>query len=198
MYSSLTSTRKLGSITRNLIWQSALLMVLLACGCASTDQRPANIPTNDVPDDLRVNGRIVAAVHATGFQVYTAKADATGKLAWTLKAPDATFDDGMELKGKHYAGPTWESDSDGSKVVAKKLSEHASPTAGAVPWLLLEAVRHEGKGIMSDVTFIQRIHTAGGKAGGIGDAKAGDESRVAYTADYIFYGPGATTRPAMP
>jgi hypothetical protein len=133
-------------------------------------------------------------VHASGFQVYTCAADATGKLAWTLKAPDATFENASGLKGTHSVGPTWQAD-DGSKVVGRKLREHASSVADAVPWLLLEAKSHGGNGRLSGVAFIQRIHTVGGKAPAVGDAKVGDETRVAYSADYVFYGAGATVKP---
>jgi hypothetical protein len=154
-----------------------------------------------VPDNLKVTGSVVAHVRATGFQVYTCMADATGKLAWVLKGPDATFEDDHGLKGKHYPGPagstapTWESTIDGSKVVGKKIADHASPNADAVPWLLLSAASHAGAGVFTSVTFIQRINTTGGKAPAIAQAKPGDETRVPYTAEYVFFGPGATTQP---
>jgi hypothetical protein len=152
---------------------------------------------SDIPEDLRVEGPRLAIVHASGFQVYTCSADATGKLAWTLKAPDATFENAAGWKGKHYAGPTWEA-ADGSKVVGRKLREHASSDAKSVPWLLLDTKSHEGSGKLAGVTFIQRIHTSGGKPPPIDGAKAGAETRVPYTADYVFYGPGATTPAAKP
>jgi len=143
--------------------------------------------TDDIPRDIAVEGPVVATVHATGFQVYTCAADSTGVLAWKLKGPDATFENEAGLKGKHYTGPTWEA-ADGSVVVGKKAAEHASPDASAVPWLLLTVANHKGNGVFSDVSFIQRIHTSGGKAPAVGTAKAGDEVRVPYTADYVFYG----------
>ena len=152
----------------------------------------------DIPDRLGVEGPVVARVHATGFQIYTLKADAAGKPGWTLTAPEATFEGENGLKGKHSEGPTWESTIDGSKVVGMKLAEEPSPDAGAIPWLLLKAKSHEGKGVFSGVTFIQRINTVGGVAPKVGDAKAGEMARVAYSADYVFYGAGATTRPGQP
>ena len=51
---------------------------------------------------------------------------------------------------------------------------------------------------MIEVTFIQRINTTGGTAPPISDAKPGDEVLIPYSADYIFYGAGATTRSAVP
>jgi hypothetical protein len=165
-----------------------LLLVTAGCGGLSHER---DSQATAVPDDLRVKGSPIAIVHASGFQVYVCSADAGGKLAWKFKAPDATFENAAGLKGKHYAGPTWEAD-DGSKVVARKLKEHASPAPDAVPWLLLEATSHAGNGVLSNVTFIQRVHTSGGKAPAVGSAKEGDTTRAPYKADYVFYGPGAS------
>lgn len=173
---------------------SALVWLLASALLAQAADK--NSPS-DIPDDLRMEGRPLAIVHAKGFQVYECKADAAGKLAWTLKAPDATFENAAGLKGKHYAGPTWEA-ADGSKVTGRKIKEHASPEADAVAWLLLAAKDHEGSGRFAAVTYIARIHTSGGKPPAIGDAKAGAETRVPYTADYIFYGPGAKPSAASP
>jgi hypothetical protein len=165
-------------------------------GCASHTQPAA--PAINVPTNLRVNGPIVAQVHAEGFQVYTLKRDSGGNPGWVLKAPDATFENAKGLKGKHYAGPTWECTTDGSKVVGRKIADHPSPNADAVPWLLLKATGHEGTGFFSTVTFIQRENTVGGKAPAIDDGKAGDEVRVPYEADYVFYGAIATTQTSLP
>jgi hypothetical protein len=184
--------------TRSLRWlalQKILPVLAVILGCFLAGSATSAAPTADVPDNLRVEGTVIARVQAKGYQVYTCKADTSGKLSWTLKAPDATFQNDTGLTGKHYAGPTWESTVDGSKVVGKKIADHASPEVDAVPWLLLAAASHEGTGIFSQVTFIQRINTTGGKAPAVGNAKAGDEVRVAYTAEYVFYGSGATTQP---
>ncbi len=123
-----------------------------------------------------------------GDQVYVCKADATPP-AWTLKAPDAQlFKDGA-LFGKHYAGPSWES-SDGSKVVGKAAANVPSPDAASIPWLLVNVVSHEGKGVLERANYIQRLNTKGGKspASGCDAAHAGQEIRVAYSADYLFFG----------
>jgi hypothetical protein len=132
-----------------------------------------------VPPELAVKGPQVAKVHATGVQIYTWDSE------WKLKAPEATFTG--DITGKHYAGPTWES-ADGSKVKGHKLREH--PVDGAIPWLLLDCTAREGTGKLSQVTYIQRLNTTGGKAPSAA-GKSGDEMRVPYTADYVFYGTGA-------
>src|SRR5205814_843539 len=151
-------------------------------GCTN-HERPHGI--GSVPAAIEVNGNPTLKVQAQGVQIYSWKTDAAGRGAWVFKAPDATFS-GNGVSGKHYAGPTWEA-ADGSKVVARKIAEAPAPDASAVPWLLLEATKHEGNGALSNVTFIQRINTSSGKAPAAPAANAGDETRVKYTATYVFY-----------
>jgi hypothetical protein len=52
-------------------------------------------------------------------------------------------------------------------------------------------VSHEGNGVLSRVTKIQRLNTKGGKApaSGCDSIHAGQEVRVPYSADYLFYVP---------
>jgi hypothetical protein len=151
-------------------------------------------PAGEIPADLQVKGSPIATVHARGVQIYTLVGAPDGTPTWKLEAPDAAFS-GPGIAGKHYAGPTWECTTDGSKVVGRKLAEHPAPEPNAVAWLLLEAKSHEGTGVLSSVTFIQRIHTSGGKPPSPTGAKIGDEAKAPYEADYVFYGPGATTQP---
>jgi hypothetical protein len=65
----------------------------------------------------------------------------------------------------------------------------ASPDATSIPWLLVKVLTHEGTGMLSRATSIQRINTKGGKApdAGCDAAHAGEEVRVSYSADYVFY-----------
>jgi Protein of unknown function (DUF3455) len=129
-------------------------------------------------------------VHAKGDQVYTCKSE-SAQYTWTLKAPDAQLldKDGKPF-GKHFAGPSWEA-SDGSRVTGKAVANAPSPDADSIPWLLVNIVNHEGTGVLSRATSIQRILTKGGKApaSGCDVAHAGQEVRVPYSADYLFYAP---------
>jgi hypothetical protein len=168
-----------------------LAFIATALGCTNAERPKTSAP---VPPTIEVTGKPILEVQAQGVQIYTWKTDASGNGAWAFKAPEATFSGGGE-SGKHYGGPTWEA-VDASKVVARKIAEAPSPDPSAIPWFLLEATRHEGNGVLSNVTFIQRINTGGGKAPAAPGANAGEEARVQYTATYIFYGAGATTRPA--
>lgn len=143
-----------------------------------------------VPSQLQppAGEQLLLQVHAKGDQVYTCKDDAA-QFAWALKAPDAQlFDKDGKPFGKHFAGPSWEA-SDGSRVTGKAVANVPSPDADSIPWLLVNIVGHEGSGVLSRATSIQRINTKGGKApaSGCDAAHAGAEVRVPYSADYLFY-----------
>jgi hypothetical protein len=153
---------------------------------------PFAASAQQVPPQIQApaNEQLLLQVHAKGDQVYTCKEGVT-QFAWTLKAPDAQlFDKDGKPFGKHFAGPSWEA-SDGSRVTGKAVANAPSPDADSVPWLLVNIVSHEGTGVLSRATSIQRLNTKGGKApaSGCDAAHAGQEVRVPYSADYLFYAP---------
>ncbi|HTC64832.1 MAG TPA: DUF3455 domain-containing protein [Candidatus Saccharimonadales bacterium] len=136
------------------------------------------------------NERILVQVHAKGDQIYTCKADGA-QFGWMLEAPDAQLlDKSGKAFGKHFAGPSWEA-SDGSRVTGKAVANVPSPDSESIPWLLVSVVSHSGEGVLTPVTFVQRINTKGGKAlaSGCDAAHVGQESRVPYSADYVFFVP---------
>lgn len=167
----------------------ATCLSLLALVGASFAARPAaqEIPAELVPP---ADQKLFLLVHGKGDQIYTCKGDA-GNFAWALKAPEAQlFDNNDKPFGKHFAGPSWEAN-DGSRVTGKAVANAPAPAADSIPWLLINVVSHEGTGVLSTATYIQRLNTKGGKAPATGcDAShASQETRAAYTADYLFYGP---------
>jgi Protein of unknown function (DUF3455) len=135
--------------------------------------------------------QVLLRVHAKGAQVYTCKGEAS-QASWTLKAPDAQlFDEDGKAVGKHFAGPSWEAN-DGSRVTGKAVANAPSPDSDSIPWLLVSITSHSGnEGVLSRATTIQRLNTKGGKAPATGcDAlHSGQEVRVNYSADYVFYAP---------
>jgi hypothetical protein len=146
-----------------------------------------------VPDNLKVPAgqTLSLASTATGVQIYECSAGKTdpAKLEWAFNAPEADlFDLSGRKIGKHYAGPTWESD-DGSKVVGEVKARDDGPDANAIPWLLLSAKSTSGTGVFGRTKSIQRLYTAGGKApaGACDRAQLGKQARVAYRATYYFY-----------
>jgi uncharacterized protein DUF3455 len=149
-----------------------------------------SLAAQQVPQQLQppATDQLLLQVHAKGDQIYTCQGDAA-QFAWTLKAPDAQlFDKDGKLFGRHFAGPSWEAQ-DGSRVMGKAVANAPSPEADSIPWLLVNIVGHEGAGVLSRATTIQRLNTKGGKAPATGcDAShAGQELRVSYSADYLFY-----------
>ena len=151
-----------------------------------------SVAAQQVPKQLEppANEKLLLQVHAKGDQVYTCKSVAA-KFTWTLKAPDAQlFDKDGKPFGKHFAGPSWEAN-DGSRVTGKAVANAPSPDANSIPWLLIKILSHDGSGVLSHATSIQRLNTKGGKAPASGcDASHADqEARVPYEADYLFYAP---------
>jgi hypothetical protein len=151
-----------------------------------------SLPAQQAPQPLQppATEQLLLQVHAKGDQIYTCKGDAA-QFVWTLEAPDARlFDKDGKPFGRHFAGPSWEAQ-DGSRVTGKAVANAPSPDADSIPWLLVNIVGHQGAGVLSRATTIQRLNTKGGKAPAAGcDAShAGREVRVPYSADYLFYAP---------
>jgi hypothetical protein len=151
-----------------------------------------SVAAQEVPKQIQppANEQLLLQVHAKGDQVYTCKSDAA-QFTWTLKAPDAQlFDKDGKPFGKHFAGPSWEA-SDGSRVTGKAVANAPSPDADSIPWLLVNIVSHDGSGVLSSATTIQRLNTKGGKAraSGCDASHVGQEVRIPYSADYLFYAP---------
>jgi hypothetical protein len=164
-------------------------VVTFLSGCASADTGMAPV----VPENLKAPATQTLAVvaQARGAQIYECNASKTdpARFEWVFKAPEAElFDNAGKKIGKHYAGPTWESD-DGSKVAGAVKASDDGPDVNAIPWLLLSAKSAEGSGIFGKTQSVQRVNTAGGKApaDGCEQAQLGKVARVAYRATYNFY-----------
>jgi hypothetical protein len=146
-----------------------------------------------VPAAIKVpaGNRVFLVGHATGFQIYSCDATATG-YAWGLVEPYARlYGKNGKLVTTHYGGPTWHA-KDGSTVVGQRVDGvTVDPTA--IPWLLLRKVS-TSPGDYGDrltvTTFIQRTKTTGGLAPAAADCNAstaGERVEVPYTADYHFW-----------
>jgi len=171
-------------------WVGSPFFAVLACATSSATNAPAT--PQKIPAALEVQGQTPSLeARAVGVQIYECKAarDDPSRFDWSLKAPEAIlFDAGDKPIGKHYGGPTWESN-DGSKVVGQVKARDPGPDQGAIPWLLLDAKSVSGEGVFAKTTAIQRLDTVGGKAPvhGCTQDRAGLEARVDYTARYVFY-----------
>jgi FtsP/CotA-like multicopper oxidase with cupredoxin domain len=159
---------------------------------AATMTLSFSVAAQQIPPQLQppANEQLFLRLHAKGDQIYTCKSESS-QSGWTLKAPDAQlFDKNEESFGKHFAGPSWEAN-DGSRVTGKVVANSPSPDPDSIPWLLLTIVSHDGTGVLSRTKSIQRLNTKGGKAPAsrCDAARADEEVRVTYSADYLFYAP---------
>jgi len=166
-----------------------VLLVVLVSGCATrtvgwTPVVPANlaVPSSQV---------LSREARAAGVQIYecSMRREDPKRPEWVFKAPEAElFSRTGEKIGKHYGGPTWESN-DGSTVVGEVKARHDAPDPDAIPWLLLSAKSTTGVGVFARTQSIQRIDTVGGKApvSGCTEAQVGATVRVDYKATYYFY-----------
>ncbi len=145
--------------------------------------------SSDIPAELKApeGAKLVLVADAKGDQVYSCN-EQNGQYAWALKAPEAQlFDKLGKVLGRHFAGPTWEL-SDKSVVTGKMIARADAPDKDAIPWLLVGVVDHSGSGQLSNVSYIQRLNTKGGKAPSSCDpSSAGKEVRSPYSATYLFY-----------
>ena len=170
---------------------------MLSTGCTAAVGEPLADDADElssacepqVPSVLAVpaGNKLAFVYDAAGVQIYGCDATTTG-YGWVFRSPEATlYGHQGKQTGTHYAGPTWEA-KDGSTVVGTKQAEYAAGP-NDIPWLLLGAASHAGKGRMTDVTFIHRLETAGGKAptAGCDATHVGETARVDYAATYYFY-----------
>ena len=171
----------------------ALLVCLAGCPKPAPPPGPTGGPPK-VPAELAIpaGNSLALAANAKGVQIYECAPDANGAPAWKLHAPRAELlDDAGNHVGVHFGGvdkglppgPYWQAN-DGSRVHGANPVSVAN--AGSIPLLRLEAADTSGAGILSKVTFIQRLDTTGGVMP-TGACKAGDTQGIAYTAKYYFY-----------
>jgi Protein of unknown function (DUF3455) len=173
-------------------WMSGLLLTIVAgCGVLAVGPFPRTI----IPAEIAApqNQRLELIAAAVGAQIYRcdAKKDVPGRYEWVFQAPDAQLRDvGGRYFGRHYAGPTWETE-DGSKVVGTVQARIDAPDKTAIPWLRLAAKSTGGAGRLAAVTTVLRVSTVGGQAPASGcvESDLGRILRVDYSADYYFYVP---------
>ena len=171
----------------------ALSAALLLSGCGSMMTPPAMFDQSVLPATIQVPAGNKIALETVGVGEITYecrdKANAPGMTEWVFVGPNAVLNarDGKQV-GKYYGPPaTWES-LDGSKLTAVQLAV-APSTPGSLPLQLVKANPAMGSGMMTGVTFIQRVALKGGvaPASECSPAKKGIKEIVKYQADYIFW-----------
>ena len=105
-------------------------------------------------------------------------------LIWQFREPVATLKSNGLSIGRHYAGLRWDY-YDGSGDKGKVVASAPGATEADIPWLKLDVVEHRGRGMLSDVTAVQRLNTKGEVASGSRET-AGSLLIVPYSEDYVF------------
>ncbi len=150
---------------------------------------PAEI---ELPINSPYGNSRIATYYATGVQKYKAQQKAgseTGVFEWVFVAPQADLFDVTNKKiGTHGTGPYWALSATDS-IFAQQFTpaKTASPDANSIAWLLLmPKTGTTPTGIFSNVAYIQRIATTGGKAPATAPATASQTVDIPYTAIYRF------------
>lgn len=184
------------------VWAARSLLVIVAvvsAACSDNSQGGTTAPRLTAVADLNSGNRLP---DLTGCEFLAAPQGSTLEFAafgvgvqiyhwngtsWGAPTPAATLyaDAGLNaVVATHFAGPTWQSNS-GGKVVGTVLNR-CTPDAASIAWLSLSGIA-DGPGIFQQVNFIQRLHTVGGNAPAAPGTVIGQEARIPYTADYLFY-----------
>jgi outer membrane protein assembly factor BamB len=77
--------------------------------------------------------------------------------------------------------------SDGSIAEARAIKTFTAPEDDSALWELYEVVRSSGSGLLTDVTYIQRVHTQGGLPPMHAERSKSLTTSVPFEAEYIFY-----------
>ncbi len=163
----------------------ALLLLALVVPVSASRSRVIPAPKLGNWRILQVPAGNKISTHAVGVGVMIYSWTGT---RWNFASPEAILyapNASQEVIGFHLAGPSWESLT-GSAVIANTL-QSCTPKADAIPWLLLGASAYEGRGIFTQVTYIQRLNTVGGAAPASPGTSPGQVVRIPYPADYYFY-----------
>lgn len=174
---------------RKFILLLSSVLVCMAALSAYAQQPPAPSPAPAVSIEPPSGEHLLLEVQAEGVQNYSCVTE-NGASAWKFQGPEAklTTSTGSPA-GSHFAGPTWRL-LDGSEVKGSMAASKPAPEAGAVPWLLVKVVSHNGNGKLGAAEYVTRTNTKGGVApqSGCDAAHQGAAAPVPYSATYRFYG----------
>ena len=146
-----------------------------------------------IPENSPNGNTRVATYYAVGVQKYKARIKAGSDpvtYEWVFVAPDADLYDISNVKvGVHGAGPFWS-----ISTLDSIFAQHFTPARTApgedpesIDWLLLmPKMGTIPTGIFTDVDYIQRIATKGGKAPLVAPSSLTQTAEVKYKAVYRF------------
>lgn len=167
-------------------------LALAVSACSHMQTAPA-FSQDALPDAVKVPAGHAVALETVGVGEITyecrAKADNAAVTEWVFAGPKADLLDRKGKKIGDYFGPpaTWAS-ADGSSITGTQLAV-APAGAGNIPYQLVKANASATPGVLSGVTYIQRVALKGGvaPASECSTATKGKRETVKYQADYIFW-----------
>ena len=175
---------------------SALTLLLAACGGM---QGGGHSSQRDLPKRERLpdGQRVVFRAHGSGSVTYECdvKEDALRTATW-VQSGSATLSGGtfgsntMRLTMGPGPGMVFDS-SDGSSAAGSPASTQPSPRPALdMPYQLVKITGTRGRGILKEVTYVERVDTQGGAQPNRACTSSGSSSRetIRFEADYIFYG----------
>ena len=181
------------SFKRSALLLSSVSAAVLLSACGAMMPMQPMFDQSSLPASIKVPAGNKVALETIGVGDITYecrdKANAPGMTEWVFVGPNAALNDrsGKQV-GKYYGPPaTWEA-MDGSKLTAVQLAV-APSGAGNLPFQLVKGNPAMGSGLMTGVTYIQRVALKGGVAPSseCSMAKKGAKEIVKYQADYIFW-----------
>jgi len=146
----------------------------------------------DLPVNLPNGNTRVATFFANGVQKYKSQPTGVpGEYVWAFVAPQADLYDATGNKvGNHSAGPTWQLPGGSDSLYGQAFSPAKSAPSddpSSIDWLLLMPKTDKTPtGIFTNVSYIQRVATHGGKAPTTPPSNADQTADVPYTAVYRF------------
>lgn len=151
---------------------------------------PASV---SIPENLPNGNTRVATYYAVGVQKYKARIKPGFEpvvYEWVFVAPDAELYDNTNTKvGKHGAGPFWTVSSLDSIFAQHFTPARTAPSEDpeSIDWLLLmPKTGTTPTGIFTDVDYVQRLATKGGKAPLTPPTSLTETAEVKYKAVYRF------------
>ena len=163
--------------------------VAAALPAAAAISEPANLAAS-----MRVAANEAPAfvLNGNGVYIYQCRQNMFNANAyeWAFVAPDATLYEGSRSAARHASVGLYEALSDRSSISGWVRSSQAAGGSN-LPWVTMRAQPLNESGMFAGISSIQRVNTVGGAAPttGCGPDNIGDESRVAFHADYYFYRP---------
>ncbi len=174
------------------------VVALVIAGCASAPTAPVSGEPAGAPEPpslgffshIKVPDGLDPALRLAGkgVQIFRCEQRADG-WQWSFRVPEADLVDGSGRVVVHHGANFSFEHVDGSRLLGTIAAFDEAPRSTDLRWLLF-STRSFGTGELANVTYAQRVNTAGGMPPAHCEAKEQNQLlRVDFSADFIFYKP---------